>query len=138
MEVESILKIFRSINRNKRREDLDPDEKQERHEQLVARYFLTVQEQEKRLADRAFKGFVADPSLDPMLAVREAIQDHEVASLKAAALTAYELRHFNALKLAGQYDDDIGDLVDFLETYGDMANQTKRVFLAMALADPLQ
>jgi len=135
---EHVTRVFYSIMRNRQREDLEPEEKQDRHDALVEKYFKTVQEQEKRLADRAFKGFEADHSLDPMLAVRKAIRDHEVASLKAAALTAYELQHYNALKLAGEYDEDIRDLVVFLDFYGDMANQAKKVFLAMLLADPIQ
>jgi hypothetical protein len=137
MEVESILKIFRSINRNKRREDLEPDEKQERHEQLVEKFHEGVIMLEKRFANRAFEGFEYVPTSETMLEAREAIRDHEIVNLKQAALAAYHQREFTALKLAGQYDDEIGDLVDFLETYGDMASQTKRVFLAMALADPL-
>ena len=133
-----VASVLTEISRNRKREDLDTDEKQIEHDALVQKFFLTVQEREKKLADKAFEGFFPDHSLDPMQAVREAMQEHEIVNLKTAALTAYKLKHYNALRLAGTYDDDIGDLVDLMESYGDMADQENKVFLACLLADPLR
>lgn len=127
--------IFRSIMRN-RRSSRPLDKRREVHEQLVERYRQEVEKREKQLAEIAFEGFIFQPVANPTSDILEAVEDRDFVNLKSAALAAYETKNYSALRLASQYDDDIRKLVDHLETYGDLADETQKIFLDFALAGP--
>jgi hypothetical protein len=112
------------------------DKKCEVHEQLVERYRVEVEKREKELADNAFEGFTFQPIANPTSDILEAVEDRDFVNLKNAALAAYETKNYSALRLASKFDDDIRELVEHLETYGDLADETQKIFLDFALAGP--
>lgn len=135
MGSEKIAGILQALMRNRgSRKPLS--EKIIEHRELVEKYHQAVEACEIELAGQAFEGFTFEPVGNPMIDVLEAIEGREPVRLKIAALAAYEMKNYSALKKASEFDDDISELVDHLESYGDMTDSDHQVFLKFALSEP--
>jgi len=127
--------LFRAIARNKAA-GLPFNEVVDNHRRLVGQLQDAIEKQRLDLEAAAFGGVTVENIPDPSRAVREAIKANDAQGLKAAALAAYQREIYIAVRLAGEFDQDIAALVDHLRTYGDLANLNQRLFMRFALAEP--
>jgi len=132
MDVEQ---IFRKIARNKHREQ-SREAAIKKHEELVKKYWEAVKVNRSTLERRAFAGMRPRATSDPLGDVKAAIRGDDPQAIKQAACNAYDQGHLVAVRLAGEFDQDIKELVDFLETFGELQSPPVRIFISLALAPP--
>lgn len=133
MEYDSFITLFEKIARNKR---LGGTEAPAKHKQLVDKLNDRLGDRRQALERAAFGDLKPEPTQNPLGAVKWAIRANDPQAIKQAALNAYEVKHFTAVRLAGEFDQDIGALVDFMMTFGELATLNQQVFIRAALADP--
>jgi len=132
--------IFRKIARNKGAA-LPYNERLKNHQLLIDSLHKAIENQRKHLENVAFAGVFIDTLTDindPFEAVRLAIHDHDYEGIRIAAAAGYKTGRWNAVRLAGEFDRDIENLVEHLKTYGPLANLTQRLFLRFALIAPAE
>jgi hypothetical protein len=127
--------VFRKIARNKAA-NIPPFEKLENHRRLVGQLQEAIEARRLELETAAFGGLTVANIPDPFDAVRLAIRENDPQGIKLAALAGYKNGHHNAVRLAGEFDQDIAALLDHLRTYGELANLNQKVFMRFALAEP--
>jgi hypothetical protein len=128
-------KIFRKIARNKHREQ-SREAAIKKHEELVKKYWEAVKANRSTLERRAFAGMRPRATSDPLGDVKRAIRGDDTGELKQAAFNAYRQNHLVAVKLASEFDQDLRDLIDHLETFGELQSPPIRIFIDLALAPP--
>jgi len=132
MDVE---RIFRKIARNKHKKQ-PLDQAIKKHDELVRDYQDAVRTHRRTLERAAFVSVLPRATSDPMGDVRAAIRGDDPQAIKQAACNAYDQGHLVAVRLAGEFDQDIKELVDFLETFGELQTPPMRIFIDLALAPP--
>lgn len=128
---------FRRIARNKHK-NLPYDEKIKRHRELVEKFKAAIGNRKKVLESKAFGEFDPGSCEDPLGEIKAAIKTADPQAIKQAACTAYATRHFSAVRIAAEFDDDINNLVDFLMTYGELQIAPIKIFVDLVLADPIE
>jgi len=133
MDVE---KLFRRIARNKHKA-LPYDVKIKKHRDYVTQYQKAIKARKKALEGEAFLGMDPVACEDPLGEIKAAIKTAHTQAIKQAAYNAYAIEFYSAVRIAAEFDQEILELVEFLETFGELQSPPMRIFIDLALSDPI-
>jgi hypothetical protein len=133
MDVE---KLFRRIARNKHKA-LPYDEKIKKHRDYVTQYKKAIKARKKALERAAFLGLDPVACEDPLGEIKAAIKTASPQVIRQAACNAYTVGHYSSVKIAAEFDQDIRNLIEFLETFDELQSPPMRIFIDLALSDPI-
>lgn len=135
MTIEQLSDLIAKIVRN-RRSGRPYEVRLATHEKLIKKLEETKKKVLKLLEAQAFDDRYYAPCKDPVSTVQEGIKNYDSHQIKQGAYYGYKTGNYTALRLAAQFDLEMWDLLDYLETFGPMAGINQQTFLKVALAPP--
>ena len=133
MDVE---KLFRQIARNKQKA-LPYDVKIKTHRDYVTQYQKAIKTRKKVLEREAFQGLDPMTCEDPLGEIKAAIKTASPQAIRQAACNAYAIGFYSAVRIAAEFDQAIRNLIEFLETFDELQSPPMRIFIDLALSDPI-